>query len=134
MNDAAQEIAAATRRFLALFAANDVAGLAACYTEDAQMIPASMAPVRGRAAIASVFKFTAVRGHRLEFRSEELEVHDDTAVELGSYSRKQADGALVDQGRFFVVWKRGGGEWRIHRDMFSTSLPRTAARGASLPV
>ena len=132
MSEAAQEIAAATRRFLALFAANDVAGLAACYTEDAQMMPANMAPVRGREAVASVFKFTAVRGHTLEFRTEELEVHGATAIELGAYVRRQAGGAAVDQGRYFVVWKRAGGEWRIHRDMFSTSLPRTAPRGAAL--
>ena len=132
MSEAAQEIAAATRRFLALFAANDIAGLAACYTEDAQMMPANMAPVRGREAIASVFKFTAVRGHTLEFRTEELEVHGATAIELGAYVRRQAGGAAVDQGRYFVVWKRAGGEWRIHRDMFSTSLPRTVPRGAAL--
>ena len=132
MSEAAQEIAAATRRFLALFAANDIAGLAACYTEDAQMMPANMAPVRGHVGIASVFKFTAVRGHTLEFRTEELEVHGATAIELGAYVRRQAGGAAVDQGRYFVVWKRAGGEWRIHRDMFSTSLPRTAPRGAAL--
>lgn len=132
MTQAAIEIAAATKRFLDRFAANDVAGLAACYTEDAQMMPANMAPVRGRAAIASAFKFTAVPGHRLEFATEELELHGDTAIELGGYVRRQADGALVDQGRYFVVWKRDAQGWRIHRDMFGTVLPRTAARGAVL--
>ncbi|MGQ0544069.1 MAG: hypothetical protein ACT4P3_01885 [Betaproteobacteria bacterium] len=86
MNDAALEIAEVTRRFLSLFAANDVAGLAACYSEDAQMMPANMAPV------------------------------------LRWWTR----------GRYFVPWKRAAGEWRIHRDMFGTSLPRTAVRGAAL--
>ena len=65
MSNAALEIAAATRRFLALFAANDIAGFAACYTEDAQTMPANMAPVRGREAVSTSLPRTAPRGAAL---------------------------------------------------------------------
>jgi ketosteroid isomerase-like protein len=67
-SDPTIEISAAQRRFLHLFAMNDPAGIAACYTEDAQMLVANMDVIRGRAAIESVFKFTAVRGHTLRSR------------------------------------------------------------------
>jgi ketosteroid isomerase-like protein len=120
----ATEIAGAQRRFLQHFASNDLAGIAACYTEDAQMLVPNMEPIRGRQAIASVFKFTAVPGHTLEFQTQELELGGAKAVELGSYVRKCADGSAFDRGKYMVVWKRVGEAWQIHRDMFSTSLPR----------
>ena len=126
----AAEIAAVSSRFLKLFAANDVAGIAECYTEDAQMMPANMAPVRGRAAIESVFKFTHVPGHTLDFSTEELELYGDTALELGSYVRRQDGGGPVDHGRYMVVWKRVSGAWKIHRDMFSSIMPRTVRQAA----
>jgi uncharacterized protein (TIGR02246 family) len=122
----ASEIAAVQRRFLQLFAQNDVEGLAACYTEDAQMLAAHMEPIRGRGAIASVFKFTAVQGHTLEFQTQELDVHGELAVEVGRYARRRSDGSMFDRGKYMVVWKRIAGSWLFHRDMFSTSMPRAA--------
>jgi ketosteroid isomerase-like protein len=124
MTDAIAEISAAQQRFLDLFAMNDVAGISACYTLDAQMLPANMDAISGRAAIASVFKFTAVAGHTLECRTHELEVHGLSAIEMGSYTRRRSDGSAFDYGKYMVVWKRVEGAWLIHRDMFNTGLPR----------
>jgi ketosteroid isomerase-like protein len=56
--DASARIAQAGQRFLQRFAGGDPAGIAACYTEDAQILAANMSPVRGRVAIESVCKFT----------------------------------------------------------------------------
>lgn len=119
-------ICAAQRRFLRLFAESDFARIAACYTEDAQMLVANMHEISGRAAIESVFKFTAVQGHTLEFTTQELEVHGMAALEIGRYTRRRKDGSAFDRGKYMVVWKRVKDEWLIHRDMFSTSLPRAA--------
>ena len=128
---AAAEIAAVQRRFLQLFAQNDVAGLAACYTEDAQMLVANMEVISGRAAIASVFKFTAVRGHTLQFQTQEIEVNASVAIELGRYTRLRSDGSTFDRGKYMVVWKRVADAWLMHRDMFSTSLAKTPALAAA---
>ncbi len=126
-SDPTIEISAAQRRFLHLFAMNEPAGIAACYTEDAQMLVANMDVILGRSAIESVFKFTAVQGHTLEFESQELDVNGTTAVEVGRYTRKRSDGSTFDRGKYMVVWKRVGDEWRIHRDMFSTNVPKAAS-------
>ena len=129
-SDPVSQIRAVQRRFLELFAANDVAGIAGCYTDDAQMLAANMEIVRGRAMIASVFKFTAVRGHTLQFETQELDVQGTTAVEIGRYTRCRGDGSTFDRGKYMVVWKRLRDAWLIHRDMFSTSLPKAAAHAA----
>ena len=72
-------------------------------------------------------KFTGVRGHTLELQTQELDVTGETAIEIGSYMRRRADGSLFDRGKYMVIWKRVEGAWKIHRDMFSTSLLKTAA-------
>ena len=123
----AADIAAVQKRFLQFFAQNDFAGLAACYTEDAQMLVANMEVIAGRATIASVFKFTAVKGHTLEFKTHELDARDGMAVEVGRYTRRRDDGSDFDRGKYMVVWKRVAGTWYIHRDMFSTSMVKTLA-------
>jgi len=125
-NDAAAEISAVQRRFLRLFAMNDIAGIGACYTEDAQMLVANMEVILGRASIESVFKFTAVEGHTLEFQTQEIDVHGTTAVEIGSYARKRRDGSTFDRGKYMVVWKHVSDTWLMHRDMFSTNLAKSA--------
>jgi ketosteroid isomerase-like protein len=125
--DPTSEISETGRRFLRLFAQNDVAGIAACYTEDAQMLAANMKPIHGRAAIGAMFKFTGGQGHTLEFQTHELDVHGATAVEIGEYIRRGGDGStVVDRGKYIVIWKRVGNEWKIHRDMFNTNQPRVA--------
>src|SRR5712691_5034731 len=111
-SDPAAEISAVQRRFLHLFAMNDLAGIAACYTEDAQMLVANMDVIRGRAAIESVFKFTAAQGHTLEFQTRELDVNGMTAVEVGMYTRRCGEGSTFDRGKYMVVWKHVGDEWR----------------------
>jgi ketosteroid isomerase-like protein len=123
---ASEDISAVQQRFLRLFAANDLEGIGDCYTQDAQMLVANMDSICGRAAIRSVFKFTAVRGHTLEFQTRELDVVGEIAIDVGTYARRRADGSLFDRGKYMVVWKRVEGEWKIHRDMFSTSLKAAA--------
>ena len=128
VRSSAAEIRAAQKRFLELFAVNDVPGIAACYTEDAQMLVANMEVIAGRPAIQSVFKFTGVPGDTLEFDTLELDVQGTKALEIGRYIRKRGDGSAFDRGKYMVVWKRVGERWLIHRDMFNTSVARPAAR------
>ncbi|HXJ53127.1 MAG TPA: nuclear transport factor 2 family protein [Burkholderiales bacterium] len=116
-------IAAAGRRFLSLFALNDAASIAACYTDDAEILASNRGPIRGRAAIESLFKFTNRPGHSLDFETAELDIHGGTAIEIGTYLRRLEDGSTFDRGRYIVIWKRIDDEWKIHRDMF-TSQPR----------
>ena len=112
-------IAEAGQQFLRLFASGDPASIAACYTEDAQVLTGSMSPVRGRAAIESLFKFTRGQGHTLEFSTEDLDVQGHTAIEIGAYLRKDKERTTFDRGRYMVVWKRVAGQWKIHRDLFA---------------
>lgn len=119
-----EEITTANRRFMDLFQQGNTSGVAACYTEDAQFLVPHMEVIRGRATIEAVFKATSGQGHTLQFDTLELEGHDDSALEIGQYTRRDGGGSTLDRGKYLVVWKRVAGEWRIHRDMICTSLPK----------
>lgn len=121
-----EEITAANRRFMDLFEQSNTSGVAACYTDDAQFLIPHMEMIRGRAAIEAVFKVTSGQGHTLQFDTLELEGNEDSALAIGQYTRRDGSGATLDRGKYMVIWKRVAGEWRIHRDMVCTSLPKPA--------
>lgn len=119
-----EEITAANRRFMSLFGQSDIAGVAQCYTEDAIFLLPHMNEIKGRAAIEAVFKVSAGLGHALQFDTLELEGNENSALEIGQYKRTDSAGEMLDKGKYMVVWKRVGADWKIHRDMISTSLPK----------
>jgi ketosteroid isomerase-like protein len=115
-----EDIAAANKRFGALVEAKDYLGIAACYTDDAQLLPPGSPPVTGRAAIGPFWEGAAtalgLKGATLTTR--ELEVHGDTANEVGDAVLKTGKGDA--RVKYMVTWKRGSdGIWKMHRDMWN---------------
>jgi ketosteroid isomerase-like protein len=119
-----EDIAAANQRFGAFVEAKDYKGLAGCFTEDAQLLPPGSPPVTGRAAIGSFWEgaATALGLKSVTLTTSELEVHGDTANEVGEGVLKTASGdAKVS---YLVVWKRAAdGVWKMHRDIWN-DLPK----------
>lgn len=118
------EIESANARFMEAFGAGDAAGVGACYTRDAQLLPANSDAIQGTDAITAFWKGAMGLGiatARLE--TAEVESFGNTAVEVGRYTLGAADGAPIDRGKYIVIWQRGSGEWKLHRDMWTTSMP-----------
>jgi uncharacterized protein (TIGR02246 family) len=119
---------AGNARFMAAFRAGDPAALAACYTPDAQLLPANSDVVSGTEAIARFWRGVMAMGvaeARLE--TAEVEAQGDLAVEVGRYALAGADGGTLDHGKYVVVWHRDGGAWKLHRDIWTTSRPAPGA-------
>ena len=53
----------------------------------------------------------------------EVEVSGDTAHEVGTYGLMGDGGKVLDAGKYVVVWKREDGKWKLHRDIWNTSVP-----------
>ena len=125
MSDRA-EMAAVTERFVAAVSRGDAAGMAACYTEKAIGMYSNMDFITGRSAIQKHYQSHVDTGivKAIKFETVELEEHGDTAYEIGKMTMFGPDGKMVDAGKYLVIWKREGGQWKYHRDIANTSLPR----------
>jgi ketosteroid isomerase-like protein len=44
-------------------------------------------------------------------------------IETGNYQMKNDKGSLLDKGKYVVVWQQRNGEWKLYRDIGSTSMP-----------
>lgn len=115
-----EDIAKANKQFGALVEKRDFAGLAACYTDDAELLPPGSPVVTGRPAIARFWEKAAgalgVKSATLTTR--ELEVHGDTAHEVGDGLLKTSGGEA--KVKYLVVWKRqADGIWQMHRDIWN---------------
>ena len=122
-------------RWIERYGANDAAGVAALYTEDAQLLPPDEEIVTGRAEIEEfIARTNPPGGPALEFATVEALVFGDYAHRQGSFRVKAPDGTTAGSGKVMELWKKVGGEWRIHRDMWSWDSPPTEPPDMELPA
>jgi uncharacterized protein (TIGR02246 family) len=120
------QIAAANKAFMKAFGRGDAAGLAAFYTEDGQLLPPNFDVMGGRDAIQAFWQGAmdmGIKGAALEIG--EVEAHGDTAIEVSTYTLSGEEGQVLDKGKYIVIWKQVGGQWKLHRDIFNSSRPAT---------
>lgn len=122
--DVRTQIESANSQFVAAFRRGDAAAVANSYTPEAQLLPAASDFVRGTAAIRTFWQGAIDQGVK-DVTLETVEVHPfgDTAIEVGRYKLFAAGGAVADIGKYIVIWKNEGGNWKLHRDIWTTSQP-----------
>lgn len=118
------EIDAANAQFSALAGKGDGAGLAALYAKDGQVMPAGSEPIKGPQAIQKFWQGAVDSGiAAVGLTTIEIFGHGPTATEVGQYELRDKAGKVLDHGKYIVVWRREGGQWKLLRDMFSTNVP-----------
>jgi len=123
------EIDSLLARHAVALAAGNVDEALRLYADDAIVRPANMEPVSGKAALRTFFTqwFAAMAIKDGKYTTVELDVHGDTAYQIGTYSatvKPVGEAEVRDRGSFAVVWKRQpDGSWRYHRGIFNSSLP-----------
>ncbi|MFC1525907.1 YybH family protein [Candidatus Latescibacterota bacterium] len=117
-------IVAADDTFSATYGRGDAAGMAALYTEAGQLMPPNSDFLTGREAVQAAFQgFMDMGVKEIKLEAVEVEEYGDTATEVGKYTLEAEDGSVIDQGKYIVIWKQEGGEWKLHRDIFNSSMP-----------
>ena len=116
-------ITTANENFMATFDRGDAAGLSELYTENGQLLPTGSDFITGKAAIRAFWQGAmdmGIKTARLE--TIEAEEHGDTAIEIGKYTLSGEAGNVMDKGKYLVIWKQAGGRWKLHRDIWTSSL------------
>ncbi|CAH1781369.1 unnamed protein product [Owenia fusiformis] len=123
MADLKAEVEANNSKFMTAFNAKNFEDLGNLYTEDCVLMPPGGATVTGREATAAVFKAASDAG----VATVTLEVDDvigqgnDVVSERSRFTMKTAEGAIADEGKFIVVWKRINGQLYLHWDCFNSN-------------
>ena len=122
--DISDEISKVNQSFMSAVANGDAAGVADVYTEDAHFLLPNAEKVVGKANIQNVFQDfidSGITGLKLE--SVEIERRGDTAYEVGRYNLYVEGDTEVDRGKYIIIWKKMGADWKYYRDIFNSDLP-----------
>jgi len=123
-----QAIRGHVARWLQLVKAKDAAGIAGLYVEDGAVMPPNAPIGKGRTAIQQTWaSMMRTPGFDLAIAPEQIVVSSsgDMALDRGTYSLTVApDGtAQTDTGKYVVVWRKIGSEWKAAADIFNSDLP-----------
>ena len=117
---AREAIDAGNRAFVAAFLRGDARAISLLYAEDAKVIAPGAPVAAGRAAIAAAWQASIDSGIRdVSLHTAEVETSGDLASETGNVRLVAKDGK-VSEGRYVVVWKRVGNEWKMLRDIWNS--------------
>ena len=112
------------RKFMEMYKKGDFTGVAALYTDDAIVMPPGSPEVEGKAAIEQLFKGLKNMGiAELVFHVVEAGHTGDWAIERSTFELLGETGQELDRGKYLVVWHRDQGVWKLHRDIFNSSVP-----------
>lgn len=115
-------ILAANQKFMKTFS-EGATTMGSHYTSDATIYPPGGEAVSGDTAIGEFWKGAYGMGiKRAKLETVEAEPTGDQIVEVGKYTLYGDGDAELDKGKYMVVWKQEKGAWKLHRDIWNTSL------------
>ena len=87
------------------------------------LLPSGFDFVKGRQDIKEFWQSAIDMGIKyIKIDIIELEQHDDTAIEMSNYTLSGSDKQVIDAGKGIVIWKNTGDAWKMHRDIWTSSL------------
>jgi uncharacterized protein (TIGR02246 family) len=115
------EIEAANAKWIDFFNKGDFAGVASLYTEDASAFPPGSAIVKGRAAIAAMWKGMAEKVSDPKLTTLDVKAFGPSAArEIGTFSLKTKGTPPQEvSGKYVVVWEKVGNEWKLAADIWN---------------
>ncbi len=109
-------------RWADAFNKGDAAAVAAMYTEDAYVLPAGAAMIKGRPAIEAMWRQNMQQIDNVKCTTIDVKpLGSSAAGEIGTCTFKTKaqppqDGAL----KYAVVWRKEGGQWKLLQDIWNS--------------
>ena len=114
-------IEAANAKWIELFNKGDYASVSQLYTEDATAFPPGSPMVKGRAAIAAMWKGMAEQAGDPKLTTLEVKrLGLNAAREIGTFSLKTKEPSPKEiTGKYVVIWERVGRRWLLASDIWN---------------
>jgi ketosteroid isomerase-like protein len=107
------------------FVKGDASLIINCYTKDGSIMPAGAPVLVGAEGIGGFFNLasTAMGVKNVKLTTAEVMGGPEIVVETGTYELFGEGNKSLDNGKFVVAWKQEDGKWKMHRDIFTSSVP-----------
>lgn len=126
---------AAARAWLHAFNELDADAMAALATKDVILMDGTMPPIAGRQATRAAWRGSLPdSGIRVTSATKNLEITGDIASRIAAFVYEGPNGQVVSRGQSLELWKRVGGEWKLHRQMSSGLLAQQPLLRRPLPT
>lgn len=127
MSEVRKKIEKANQVFCEKVRKGDAKALSNLYTGDSVLFPAGMSAIVGRKAVEE-FWGGAIKGMGLKdasLKTVDLVGAGDVYTERGDYvlTLVSAGKSMEDKGKYIVVWKNTPDGWKLHWDIWNTSIP-----------
>jgi ketosteroid isomerase-like protein len=121
--DLKETIMAADAAWSAAFAKGDAKAVASMYSASGQILAEGYDPVKGTAAITKFIQGVLDEGvGSITLTTLEVFGQGRYATEVGSYLMKDKAGKEIDHGKYVEVFRLQEAEWKLHRDIFNSSV------------
>ncbi|MDF1560230.1 MAG: nuclear transport factor 2 family protein [Bacteroidales bacterium] len=116
-------------RFVDLFGSGNADTLASFYTADAHLMIPGAPAMSGTDNIVTYWQGAINAGiNNVKLETTDVSGCGNEVIEYGKYTIFAGDNFAVDNGKFIVIWKKAGKEWKIFRDIFNSDNPPPIAR------
>jgi ketosteroid isomerase-like protein len=124
MTKARKEIEEANRAYREVLRKGDAAGIANFFTEDGKSMGPNEPAAVGREKIQALYaRFIADGATVLELDIKGIWGTEALMAEEGLFKFSNKDGKELDRGKYIVLWKKIGAEWKLFRDIYNSDLP-----------
>ena len=115
------EIEAVNENWMELFNKGDFAVIASLYTDDATAFPPGSTMVKGKAAIAAMWKGMAEQVGDPKVTTLDVKpLGPSAAREIGTFSLKTKSPTPQEiTGKYVVVWEKVEGNWKLAADIWN---------------
>jgi ketosteroid isomerase-like protein len=108
--------------------AGDASALANLYTEDTMLLPPPKAPIiKGREGVEAYWATGFQMGLKdVVLTTVEVMAIGDMVCEIGNAEatfHPEGMDEFKDMGKYLVIWKNIEGIWKLHVDIYNSSLP-----------
>jgi ketosteroid isomerase-like protein len=120
---ATQFIDSMNAKFSEQVAAGDSLSLASHYWPDAELLMDNSEVIKGNEILAAWSSFIRSGLKEMSFSTTDITGTSTFIIETGNYEMKGENKAVLDKGKYVVIWEKRGNEWKLYRDIGCTSLP-----------